>query len=97
MQEDTDLFTSKVMPTLLPSCITGNRERRLQQEVAAALGYATVPVAEKQLRNEDAVARATKECRGSEHPLLDSRRELGFALGEPGGQEALPPCALPHG
>lgn len=65
--------------------------------VAAALGYATVPVAEKQLRKEDAVARATKECRGSGYPLLDSHRELGFALAEPGGQEALPPCALPQG
>lgn len=67
------------------------------KEVAAALGYATVSVGEKELRKEDAVARAMKQCKSSGYRLLDSHRELGFALAEPGGgQEALPLCVLPQ-
>lgn len=98
MQEDTDLFTSKVLPNLLLVCISGNLDRKVIKEVATALGDATVPTVEKQLRKEDAVASATEECKGSGRCLLDSHRKLGFALTEPeGGQETLPPSALPQG
>ena len=80
MQEDTDLLTSKVMPNLLLVCTSGNLDRKKSREAAAALGYATAPVAEKQLRKEGAVARATKECKGSGHRLPDSHR-VGFCSG----------------
>lgn len=80
MQEDADLIPSKVMSNLLPVRISGNLDRKdsKSKEVAAA-----VPVVEKHLRKEDAVASTTDECKGSGHHPLDSHRELGFALAEP--------------
>lgn len=75
----------------------GPLEDNRNKEVAAVLGFAIVPVGEKQLR-KDAIARAMKQCKGSGHRLLGCHRELGFAMAEPrGGQEAQPSCALPQG
>ena len=87
------------MPNLLLVCISGNLDRKgPRAKGSCSPGVCDSTCGREAAQKGRCCCQGNQEWKGSGHPLLDSRRELGFALTEPGGQEAPPPHALPqHG